>query len=138
MEAVSIDTPIFDDETREKIGGALGKRLIDRFNRAVALRSYLLSQWGRFPLKSSSRIMEEPFQELKKHSSKRGECDENVTPQNKKAANPSQPPQSHQSIRETPGVFAMHRGFVFTSRMHQPPPSCLLCTPHPQPHGQRR
>lgn len=59
MEAVSIDTPIFDDETREKIGGALGKRLIDRFNRAVALRSYLLSQWGRFPALSTFISFEE-------------------------------------------------------------------------------
>lgn len=59
MEAVSTDTPIFDDETREKIGGALGKRLMDRFSRAVALRNYLVSQWGRFPALSGLISFEE-------------------------------------------------------------------------------
>jgi len=52
LEAVSVDTPIFDKIPREKVAGSLGYRLRDRYDRACYFRDYLLFQWGNFPVLS--------------------------------------------------------------------------------------
>lgn len=49
MEAMSIDTPIFEDDVREKISSVLGNGLFDRYKRAVVFRDYLLRQWAMAP-----------------------------------------------------------------------------------------